>query len=330
MQILFGLLLIAVVIAILNTLTFTDIGKVFDSSYYIAKPVTIRSYSGIRADVTQKLILPAAEAYIDAPAEYQWFNTETPLDDMNEGKLDLAIVRRVGKAVTRPNVGFVGNVMDSTLIMMSPNQFNIHDLEDLANFTNVQIKVNNSASLQVMNDILKAYPNIMPNVTVTETPTGRPAVYAYLVVHPSPEIAAQVRAEPMHVVTMNKLNKGDYFVTGETEEAFYNENRFYEKATFDMHRNAVKYYPGLSMRGKLLYYPTIKYKYALFAHMKFSPEAVKRILLSLMRKRNGAMAATDIAYDPDRLVNTHPGAREVYLAKRIYTDEPRPPIWEGF
>ena len=326
-EMLLVILLIAVAIVILNTITLTDIGRVFDPNFYIAQPVTIRSYTGIRSELTDNLLLPAAKAYVDAPAEYRWLNTETPLDDMNEGKLDLAVVRRVGNVVSRPNVGFVGNLMNSTLMIMSPNQYNIHDLADLAKVNNVQIKVNNLASMQVMRDILKMYPDIT-NVTVTENATIAPAVYAFLVVHPSPEIAALVKGEPMHVVTMNKLNKGDYYVAGETEEKFYNENRFYEKATFDMHRNAVKYYPGLSMRGKLLYYPTIKYKYALFAHMKFSPDAVKRILLNLMSKR--IMSETEVAHDPDRLVNTHPGAREVYLSKRIYTDEPRPPIWQGF
>jgi hypothetical protein len=326
-EMLLVILLIAVAIVILNTITLTDIGRVFDPKFYIAQPVTIRSYTTVRSDVTDSIILPAAKAYVDAPAEYRWVDTETPLDDMNEGNLDLAIVRRVGNVASRPNVGFVGNLMNSTMMIMSPNQYNIYDLADLAKVNNVQIKVNNVASMQVMKDILKMYPDIT-NVTVTENATIAPAVYAFLVVHPSPEISILVKAEPMHVVTMNKLNKGDYFVAGETEQKFYKENLFYEKASFDMHRNAVKYYPGLSMRGKLLYYPTIQYKYALFANMKFSSDAVKRILLNLMSKR--IMSETEVAYDPDRLVNTHPGAREVYLSKRIYTDEPRPPIWQGF
>jgi hypothetical protein len=325
---LLSLILIAVVIIYLRSrISLSDITQAFDPEFYIAKPVTINFYSGIREDLTKSLILPAKKAYIDAPAEYNWVQTETPLDDIEEGKLDLAIVRRVGRNAERPNVAFVGNVMDSTLMLMSPNQYDIHDLMDIANFTNVNIIVNNPAARQVVTDILTVYPEIAENVNITENVNAR-GIYAFVVVHPSPEIAALVRNESMHVVTFNRINKGDYFIKGTTEEDFFNKHRFYEKSTFDMHRNSVKYYPGLSMRGKLLYYPTLKYKYTLFAHKDFSPAAVKRILLDLMGKR--IMAETDIAHDPDRLVNTHPGAIEVYLAKQIYTKEPRPPIWQGF
>jgi hypothetical protein len=325
---LLSLLLIAVAIIYLRQrLSYADISKVFDADFYIAKPVTINVYSGIREDLAQTLILPAAKSYIDAPAEYRWIPSDNPLDDLEAGKLDMALVRRVGRAAERPNVGFVGNVMDSTLMLMSPNQYDIHDLMDIANFTNVNIKVNNPAAREVVTDILKVYPEISSNVNITENLNAK-GIYAFIVVHPSPEIAELVKNEPMHIVTFSRLNKGDYFINGVTEETFYNEHRFYEKATFDMHRNSVKYYPGLSMRGKLLYYPTLKYKYTLFAHMKFSAPAVKRILQALMKK--GIMAETEVAHDPDRLVNTHPGAREVYLEKRLYTDEPRPLIWQGF
>jgi hypothetical protein len=286
------------------------------------------------------MLPPAQQIYQEAPATYQFQFTASSgnataevLQTMNDGELDLAVVPRVTDRIgaSYPRVRFVGNLLNSALILMSPNEYNIQDLSDLSRVQSGLILANSPFTVTVVQDILSSYPNYMvKNIRVSVNAANeKPLMYAFLAVHPSAEIANLVKEKPMHVVTMSKINNGNYFIS-QKEKPFYRKHLHYEKASFDMHRDGVKYYPGLSIRGQLLYYPTIKYKYSLYARAEFSDQAVQRLLQELLDKRKTTLALTEVAYNPDESLATHAGARTVYFSKQIYTTEPRPPIWDGF
>lgn len=315
------MLIILIYIGYKNPWILEKTRAVFRPEYYIAKPVNIRVYSEIN---TEKMLLPAEQAYIDAPAKYEPVQSDHPLTDLNNGNIDIAIVRRTGHVGYHKNIGFVGNMLDSTLMLLSPNSVAVHDFMDLAHVENPVIHVNNYEAGQMMRDIAMMYPEI--KVTITNN-SNNPTIYAFLMVHPAPAIANLVKERPMHAVTIARINNGDYTVKL-NERQFFSRHRHYEKANFDMRLIAVKHYPGLSIRGQLLYYPTIKYKYTMFANTQFSPAAIKRILTFLIEQKK--LPLTDIAYEPEKEVQTHPGARQVYLERKIYTYTPLPEIWQGF
>jgi len=298
----------------------------------------------MREAVFRKTILPAEKAYTEAPASYKLIDTTTPLNDLNNGLLDIAIVRRVSpprqsdeseeneENDKNNKYGFVGNVMESVLLIFAPNNGisgTIHDLSDLKSLTGVTIRVNNPAARQMLTDILDMYPEASGDVRLVDPEDStEPTMYAFLVIHPHPEVASLVKSRPMHVVTMQRINGGDYFVSGQVEEKFYKQHIHYEKGNFNMHYDGVKYYPGLSIRGQLLYYPTVKYKYSMYARLDFSEQAIYNILVDLMNK--GRLSQSEISFERDKSMLTHPGARKVYIKRGLYTYKPRPEIWQGF
>ena len=299
----------------------------FDPQFYIAQPVTIRVSSSIGEEPLKKMFLPAKIIYAEAPANYQFLPSNDPLDDIDKNRLDLAVVQRVGDIKNTTNARFVGNLVESTLILMSPNQYPIQDFSDLRTVKSAIIKVDSPATAIVVQDLLNTYPEIS-GITISESATAvKPIMYAFMASHPSATIAKAVKQEPMHVVTISKINNGNYFIS-DAEKPFYSKHLHYEKASFDMHNEGVKYYPGLSIRGQLLYYPTIKYKYAVYARADFSSIAIEKLLQGIVDK--SVMPIAEIGYNPDENVPTHIGARKVYMRQSIYTKQPRPPIWQGF
>jgi hypothetical protein len=321
-----GVLILVIVILIFSNDLLPKLNVVFDPQFYIAKPVTIR----VHLPRTFNYTLPDPQKiYTEAPAKYEYItSSEDPLNDLETGRLDIVGEQRVEQQESRKNVRFVANVQESVLILMSPNQYPIQDISDLAKLLQPPIiKVNNKAAELVVRDILNEYPGVNSKDMKISTDVENPIMYAFLTVQPSTEISDLVKNSPMHVVTMNKINTGNYFVL-ETEKPFYRKHIHYEKTSFDMHTQGVKYYPGLSIRGQLMYYPTIKCKYAIYAHESFSDAAVERLLTYILKQKT--MALTETAYNPDESIPTHTGARKIYQREKIYTKKPRPPIWQGF
>ncbi len=327
-----GVLILVIVILIFSKDLLPKLNAVFDPQFYIAQPVTIR----VAGEFNYKLP-DAQKIYTEAPAKYEYVEAKDPLKDIERGILDIAIEQRVQQE-PRKRVRFVANVKESTLILMSPNQYPIQDVSDLSKLSRAPIiKVNNKAAEIVVRDILNEYPDVNSgDMTISTMSTSspistisadNPIMYAFLTTQPSAEISELVKNTPMHLVTMNKINTGNYFVL-ESEKPFYRKNIHYEKTSFDMHTQGVKYYPGLSIRGQLLYYPTIKCKYAIYAHEDFPAAAIERLLTDILNQKT--MTLTETAYNPDESIPTHQGARKIYQRAQIYTKEPRPPIWQGF
>jgi hypothetical protein len=293
----------------------------FDPQFYVAQPVTIRVFSSIHS-ITKNIFPPAQSIYTDAPASYEFeFNENT------QAPLDLFVTSERPK-----EYAFVGNVMDSKLILMSPNQFPLQDLSDLKQIQSAVIQVPDNGTANVIKNLISEYPDVTVTGIKIRIGAGveQPIMYAFMMMNngnASPEIAKLVRQEPMHVVTMSKINNGNYFVS-DTEKPFFEKHKAYEKSSFDMHNEGVKFYPGLSIRGQLLYYPTIKYKYTLYARTDFSTDAVNRLLTHIIDKK--IMPLAEVGYNPEESLPTHRGALEVYQKLNIYTKKPRQPIWQGF
>jgi hypothetical protein len=307
-------MIIVILMLILMYMAFkSEIWKMFDPQFYIAQPVDIKIYSGIG----ELPLPPANKIYKEAPAKYTYQSKPQDAD---------IIIQNFYKG---ESVRFVANMLESTVILMAPNEFSVQDLSDLKNVESAVIGANNPEAVTVMQDLLAEYPDVSGiKVKVsTEITNEKPLMYAFVTRHPSKEIANLVKSQPMHVVTMNKINNGNYFVS-DSEKPFYRKHEIYQKASFDMHKDGVKYYPGLSIRGQLLYYPTIKFYYSIYARADFPAVAVERLLDELLLKTR--MPLADVAYNPDKSVETHDGARRVYFRKSIYTTEPRPEIWQGF
>jgi hypothetical protein len=304
----------------------SSVGAIFDPQFYIAQPVTIR----VSSSIDKAIFPPAKYIYQEAPATYTFEKYDDPLSAIEKGQLDLSIVQYSDKSKSKSeesSTTFVANVMEAKLILMSPNQYPIQDLSDMKTVQSAVIQVSDLQTANMVKDLLNYYTDLSQEIKIIIGPAENPIMYGFLTVHPSKDIANLVKAEPMHVVTMSKINNGNYFVS-DTEKPFFKKYLKYEKTSFDMHNQGVKYYPGLSIRGQLLYYPTIKSKYTLYARDGFSDLAVKRLLQSIIDKN--IMPLAEIGYNPDESVQTHRGAREIYEKMKLYTKEPRKPIWQGF
>ena len=273
-----------------------------DPQFYIAQPVKLK----IQSNGGDFNFISAKDANPQAPTEYEYVTEDA----------DLAII---------PNLpftpmSFVGGIKDSMLMILAPNRYKLIDFIELNQYKDVKIKVSDGFTAQIMKDIVSYY-KLEANVSEISITAANPMIYASLVSsHPDKNMANIIMNNPMHLVTVGRINGGNYFI-GPDEIDFFKQHPYYFKSNYDILDKGAKY-QGLTRNGSAIYHPTISIRLALYAKDTVNPDIVTRILKAIIKQKQ--LSNVDISNDRTKGL-MHPGAIKVYKLLNLHTDRPLSP-----
>ena len=264
------------------------------------------------------------------------------LKQLNDYKTDFLILPEYSIApyfspTKYPNVRFISTLYSQVITIIAPDNTGIRDLGDIAHFSckvkiAIQGKPNNDAH-QCLLDILARYStSVMDNIEfrflsdkeLIEQYDHKYHLYFSVVMHPNPVVGEILGSVPSHLVSMNSVNGGSYFVENH-EKAFYKKLPHYGKMMME-ETILSKYYPMLSNSvGRSLYMPSIKSHFVLLTHDKVTDTDIAIILKKLLiqlhtNKVFKGLTAVDVSHT-NILIPRHVGTVEIYKKLHQRSDD---------
>lgn len=264
------------------------------------------------------------------------------LYDLNNGNLDYVIDTELNIASlynsSHTDIRFVCSLYAPSLLLISPNDNNIIDLGDIKHFScDVSIAINgdrNSEQYKALTMILSMYPETsnvhirtLKSEQILDGYGNDYLIYADLVFDNNHTIRALTDKVPSHLVSIKKVNTGDYFIR-DSEKVFFKKYPYLNKDMIDIIQ-LQKNYPFLSqVHNRDLYYPTIKCRYILLSNTKISSNEIQRILshiLFLIQSRKEPVSklfrdvtVTDISHMTIP-IPIHKGATHIYKQLKLHS-----------
>jgi len=252
---------------------------------------------------------------------------------------------------------FVATLHQPILLLLVRDETGMIEFNDIQHYTckvKIGIPHKDSTERRIISDILNYYPDSVKNNTdiiplnkwTTNHSTVGPTsglilghdyhIHAQLV-YPGKTnsiIRKLTEEQPSHLMTMVRINGGNYFITGK-EKAFYKKNTYYEKALYDLQRS-IKFYPQLSRIGSQqysLYLPTIKCRYLLLAKDSVDNRTINKIIRKLFilytSRKIKEMTLTDMVRNVTKLP-IHPASKKIYGHLHLVKDaDTRSSIYEN-
>jgi hypothetical protein len=284
---------------------------------------------------------------------------------VNLQSADFAVLSEL-EAKTARNKGFVCGVSSPVFLLLVSDQLNLVEFGEiqyfgsrdtdgrgLVSFTpgRVRLAVPGRNERTMLNDLLAAYPpELAHHITILpwhrDLQFGRDYdIFVSLAVHPDPVFKYvvdqhfRVFRSGGHLMTMLKVNGGDYFVVA-AERPFYRRHPYYTKRLFNL-IDSISYYPVITRIGSQQFswfIPTFSCNYLLVADPRVENLTVQRmlgwvaktILDPTPRLKDwgwpsdhpaGAMSFPQATYNRVGLPN-HPGATQFYRAINIEQEVP--------
>jgi len=157
-----------------------------------------------------------------------------------------------------------GNAVKKELFILCPNNIGLRDLSDIEFYScdiRIGLRSTSTKAKEVLKHILTKIPNAKPKIIYLEDKDIASGygnmydIYVDMLTHPDTYIKELTERLPSHILYINTINNGDYFIT-------LSEKPFYDKYNYSKHLTDTlkirRYYPYLTLLSKDIYIPTIQ------------------------------------------------------------------------
>ncbi len=278
-----------------------------------------------------------------------YIQPQTPdknLSQLNSRKVDFLVTSEYDISPFLQNtadVRFICGLHSPVVSILAPDRSNIHDLMEIFNTPNITIAIKNIQSRRCLYDILTAYDgahNIKIVVQSEENILSNYGteydMYFDVTVHPNPFFRKLTEKIPSHMITMNKINGGDYFVRP-TEMPFYRKYPYYKKHLIDkvtLTKAYLQISPPIANGVDSLHVPTIKSHLILLTHKDVSNSTIQEVLRKVIFQLHSnplfkGLTPADIGYTGLKKIRYHSGTNKIYRQLQLLSTGDDPNYYKG-
>ena len=221
------------------------------------------------------------------------------------------------------NIRFVCGLYSQIVSILAPDQSNILDLGDIIDRLidgTISIAISNLQSKQCLDDLLNAYNLTKYKILVQSEEDifqnygSKYDIYFDVTMHPNLFFKLLTEKMPSHMVTINKINGGNYFVQM-SEQSFYKKYPYYKKDMIDR-ISLTKYYRQISPPKISQHIQTIKSHLILLTHKDVSDDIIQTTLRKVVYQLHSnplfkGLTPADIGYT-GLMIPYHNGTNKIY------------------